>query len=199
MEQSVFFLSSPDQGFWKKFNVSFAYKDGEKSIFKKSMFFSVNLIGVTIGLLWFDEKRNCAGNNFDRSCKRKRKSKIVGNFLSNHNARLFFPYSIVRIQGVKTSNKIIAYSDFSFAIECQWRWEVSPPLRWRRKSVHLQEEIQNQMTFKGREVVTVVQTPEAVEKVQWFQTTILLPVLGTLILTMDLLSKHLRNFNKINC
>ena len=55
------------------------------------------------------------------------------------------------------------------------------------------------MTFKGREVVTVVQTPEAVEKVQWFQTTILLPVLGTLILTMDLLSKHFRNLDNINC
>ena len=104
----------------------------------------------------------------------------------------FFPYS-----RRKTSNKIIASSDFSFVIECQWRWEVSPPLRWRRKSVHLQEEIQNQMTFKGREVVTVVQTPEAVEKVQWFQTVILWPVLSTLILTMDLLSKHFRKFNNL--
>ena len=95
------------------------------------------------------------------------------------------------------SNKIIAYFDFSFATECQWRWEVSPPLRWRRKNVHLQEEIQNQMTFKGREVVTVVQTPEAVEKVQWFQTVILWPVLSTLILTMDLLSKHFRKFSNL--
>jgi hypothetical protein len=55
------------------------------------------------------------------------------------------------------------------------------------------------MTFKGREVVTVVQNPEAVEKVQWFQTAIVLPVLGTLILTMDLLSKHFWNCDKINC
>ena len=133
-------------------------------------------------------RRICAGNNFDRCCKRKRKSKIVGEFSVKSQRQTFFPYSIV-----KTSNKIIAYSDFSFVIECQWRWEVSPPLRWRRKSVHHQEEIQNQMTFKGREVVTVVQTPEAVEKVQCLK-----PVLSTLILTMDPLSKHFINFNNSN-
>ena len=49
------------------------------------------------------------------------------------------------------------------------------------------------MTFKGREVVTVVQTPEAVEKVQCLK-----PVLSTLILTMDPLSKHFINFNNSN-
>ena len=41
------------------------------------MFFSVKWIGVTNWLLWFDEKKKCAGNNFDRSCKRKRKSKLT--------------------------------------------------------------------------------------------------------------------------
>ena len=146
-------------------------------------------MSLTNWLLWFGMKRNCAGNNFDRSCKRKRKSKSVGRFSVKSQRATFFPYPIV-----KTSNKIIAYSDFSFVIECQWRWEVSPPLRWRRKSVHHPEEIQNQMMFKGREVVTVVQTPAAVEKVQCLK-----PVSSTLILTMDLLSKHFRNLDNINC
>ena len=73
-------------------------------------------------------RRICAGNNFDRCCKRKRKSKIVGEFSVKSQRQTFFPYSIV-----KTSNKIIAYSDFSFVIECQWRWEVTDcyDLTWK--------------------------------------------------------------------
>ena len=139
-------------------------------------------------LLWFDMKRNCAetistdlaNGNWSQNC---------GKIFCQITTCDFYPLHIQSLRRLT-----IAYSGFSFVIECQWRWEVSPPLRWRRKNVHHQEEIQNQMMFKGREVVTVVQTPAAVEKVQCLK-----PVSSTLILTMDLLSKHFRNLDNINC